>query len=810
MRMGERGWRNLKSPYHQRNRCMMKKDEITVGGQYLAKINGKIVTVRVDNTHTTSLGAGKTTTYYDVTNLRTGRKTVFRSAAKFRGPAEPYKPAITGLHVGPLGGLTTADELEGEQCSDPTYSVAVQAAAVHAPATVPASPFASRLAAARQGRAAGTPVAGMVPNAEQEAILSVAHELGLGAGRVRCEDGMTVLVIVAGAGTGKTATLKMLEQVLPGNGQYTAFNKSLVEDSRSKFKKAAVHTTHALAFRTVGKQYAHRLGGNKVKSWQVAEMLGITDFHVLVDGPPMDREGIEWQDAARAAGYDEGNPAPEGWQPKIAKRLKADFLAGQVMVAVDKFCGSADREIGEQHFHYIDNIESPSDGKRAYTNNNIVRRYLLTFAQTAWDDLNRTDGCLPYKHDCYVKTWQLGTGDDRPIIPADYILLDEYQDTAPVFLDILKQQKHALLVMVGDDNQEIYAWRGAVNAGKSFPDAPRKLLSQSYRFGQAIADVANSVLATLDEPTDLIMRGNPELPSRVAVVDQPRCYLHRTNAGAVGRVMSAIAEGKRPHLIGKVDDIILWCKGAESLQKGLGTTHPELACFENWSEVKEYSKTAEGSDLKLMVKLVESFGARTIIDTLKDMPSEANADVVVSTAHKSKGREWDTVVLGQDFPLGNRMTDADRRLLYVAATRAKLTLDISECPPFCGGTDSNGGEDGGGTTTHIPGIRIDYTASMPTEEEQAAWLEGEKRPYPTPAHTAVATPTVTISAQTTAPAATTVKFTWCNSGGKWCVRGPANAAVGVNTEVFRKDGSSSVVTLKGVARKFEDAWVYEI
>ncbi len=80
----------------------------------------------------------------------------------------------------------------------------------------------------------------MVPNAEQESVLATA-----------ATDGLRVMVIGAGAGCGKTATLKMLEQVLPGRGQYTAFNTSLVTESKSKFVKARCNTTHSLAFGAV-------------------------------------------------------------------------------------------------------------------------------------------------------------------------------------------------------------------------------------------------------------------------------------------------------------------------------------------------------------------------------------------------------------------------------------------------------------------------------------------------------------------------------------------------------------------------------
>jgi len=66
----------------------MKKNEITVGAHYVAKVNGRLTTVRVDDIWSVGvpLGGGsvRDTTRYNVTNLTTGRKTTFRSATKFR------------------------------------------------------------------------------------------------------------------------------------------------------------------------------------------------------------------------------------------------------------------------------------------------------------------------------------------------------------------------------------------------------------------------------------------------------------------------------------------------------------------------------------------------------------------------------------------------------------------------------------------------------------------------------------------------------------------------------------------------------
>lgn len=861
----------------------MKAEDIRVGGLYQAKVGGEYTTVRVDRIRQDKgkFIKNKGEARYDCTILHCGVKVEFRSAAKFR--SEVPAPKTTGLSIGPLGGLTTvvaesskideqaqqaveegrlddAEKLlredplgnvirsafdpEGEDSLPPTQAMNpattststtpltdFQTPAAPAADLAPVTGLASRIASAQQGRQRGTPVAGMVPNEEQEEIIAIAESMGL---EVRLVGG--VLVICAGAGTGKTATLRMLEQILRGRGQYTAFNKSLVNEAKGRFTKCAVNTTHSLAFRAVGKLYAHRLDGERMRSGQIARILGIQPISLILKGM--------------------GAPDEEGKPTDKVKTLSPEFLAGQVMVAIRKFCQSADREIGPEHFKYIDGIDVPlPSGKRGRENNELVQDRLLGAAAVAWEDLTRVDGQLPFSPDVYVKIWQLGTGDDRPVIAADYILLDEAQDTAPVFLDILKQQRHALLVLVGDDNQQIYEWRGAVNAMGAFPGAPRRLLSQSYRFGQVVADVANTILAELEEPTDLVMRGLPTIPSRVGCVEAPRCYLYRTNAGAVGRVMQSVATGKRPHLIGGGSDVVAWCEAAMDLQGKRGTRHPELCCFDTWEEVEEYSKSDEGQELRLMVKLVNEFGAEEIRNALKDMPKEENADLVVSTAHKSKGREWNTVRLGPDFPTANKMADSDRRLLYVAVTRAKLTLDISECPPFCGGKDGRdtGSEEKDGW---VPGLRVHYTVPMPTQEEQDAWAqaggtllkkevstsvpqtpkhplcrhcsgkgcdkcgwEGVKLPDdPTarylPENAGKPHEDFTRSARKrSAPEAGPESrggFTWTKFDGGWFVRGPANTPINTSVVVSRKDGSSTTVTIRVVKHRFADAWIYGI
>lgn len=83
----------------------------------------------------------------------------------------------------------------------------------------------------------------------------------------------------------------------------------------------------------------------------------------------------------------------------------------------------------------------------------------------------------------------------------DYLLVDEYQDTSPDQLDLLRVLggDGTNLCVVGDDDQAIYAWRGAavdniLKFTEQFPDAKEVVLDQNYRSTEYILEAANAVI----------------------------------------------------------------------------------------------------------------------------------------------------------------------------------------------------------------------------------------------------------------------------------------------------------------------------
>lgn len=278
----------------------------------------------------------------------------------------------------------------------------------------------------------------------------------------------------------------------------------------------------------------------------------------------------------------------------------------------------------------------------------------------------------PLGHDGYLKLWALS----QPTLKVDYILLDEAQDTNAVVLGVLAKQA-AQVVYVGDRHQQIYEWRGAVNAMEKISGCEDAALTQSFRFGHEIATAASQVVATLGEQKQI--RGNPAVNSSIEATGRANAVLARTNATVILEVLEATRTGMRPCVCGGTQELKRLLSDVYELKAGKPGISPEFFGFQNWAEVVEFADSEEGQALRTFVQLVEQHGeAKLWAAVNKAVADENAADIVLSTAHKAKGREWDAVRLAPDFMNVRLGPDADAqsevRLFYVAMTRAKKLL----------------------------------------------------------------------------------------------------------------------------------------
>ena len=238
------------------------------------------------------------------------------------------------------------------------------------------------------------------------------------------------------------------------------------------------------------------------------------------------------------------------------------------------------------------------------------------------------------------------------------------------------------LVAVGDAAQAIYGWRGAVDAMKTFTVQHRLRLTQSFRFGPGIAVEANKWLALLD--TDMRLSGNPGKRGQVVPdLPNPHAILCRGNATVIGELFTALSQGMSVGLVGGGSDLLGVATAAETLMAGRPTDHPEFSLFESWNDLVDYAESGADPNLRVLVKIVEDHGPGAIRHAVAKASHEEHAQLVVSTAHKAKGREWARVRIATDFAEpreddGGKPTippAAELMLSYVAVTRAMEVLD---------------------------------------------------------------------------------------------------------------------------------------
>ncbi|MDH2392968.1 UvrD-helicase domain-containing protein [Streptomyces sp. HNM0663] len=450
--------------------------------------------------------------------------------------------------------------------------------------------------------------------------------------------------VQAGAGTGKTATLVLLAHADRHRGVFLAFNRSVVDDAARRFPpNVHCRTPHSIAMKALASRYGERYGAPREPAWRAGERLGIARTMKVTFGERV---------------------------------MTHKALSSAALGMVVKFCHSNDTDLSPKHLPYIRGLDN---GHRPE-----VARFVLPYAKRAWEDLQNPDGRkvkLDPNH--ALKIWAM----TKPVIPGDFLLLDEAQDTNPVLEEVFNAQRsHAQLIMVGDSAQAIYGWRGARDVMTGF-DGRQLVLSQSFRFGPALAEEANRWLDAAGSPIRL--RGNPALDTTIGPIEQPEAILCRTNAGTITETFRLLEEGKRVALVGSAKALEELARAAGELKAGRRTAHPELVLFQTWGELQEYAEEDPmGGDLLPLVDIIDTHGAETVLRAVQQLTDESVADVVLSTAHKAKGREWLSVKIAEDFePQATSEVDAngrqvprpytvdDYRLAYVSVTRARQRLD---------------------------------------------------------------------------------------------------------------------------------------
>ncbi|ALT18967.1 UvrD-helicase domain-containing protein [Piscirickettsia salmonis] len=244
-------------------------------------------------------------------------------------------------------------------------------------------------------------------------------------------------------------------------------------------------------------------------------------------------------------------------------------------------------------------------------------------------------------HDGYLKLYQ----NSKPTLNQyHFIMRDEAQDANPAILDIFERQT-AQRIYVGDQHQQIYSWRGSINAMEQM-SGEKHFLTQSPRFGRPIADFANKILKKLGESRQI--QANPNVTSKLDAIDpsQPFTILCRTNAGLLVCCLQHIDRGRRVACVGGIKEALSDFTAAYYLLRNeldkVISNKPKL--YHTWQNLVDEASLTGDREHKGISKFILEHDEYSleVIEKIKEAVEmdENKANVILSTAHKAKGRQW--------------------------------------------------------------------------------------------------------------------------------------------------------------------------
>ncbi|MCX5678877.1 MAG: ATP-dependent helicase [Candidatus Omnitrophica bacterium] len=300
------------------------------------------------------------------------------------------------------------------------------------------------------------------------------------------------VLVIAGAGSGKTRAIeyRVLHMVESGikpesillltftrKASHEMLSRATKHDSRCRHIDGG--TFHSFAFKTL-KKYA--------------KVLGLSNLFSILD--ESDAEEAIHRCALKV-----------GLVNKDKKVPKKDTLRSVISMTVNK--GLSITQVLEKDYpHFLEFAGEIDLLRKEYAAYKIHKNYM------DYDDLL-----------VYLK--MLLEVDEARIKLSEkykYVMVDEYQDTNMLQGDIayLLAKEHKNIMVVGDDAQSIYGFRGSSHKNimefpKKFDDCKIIKLEDNYRSTQDILNVANSVLANMDNKYSKCLRS-----TRTDTVEKPK------------------------------------------------------------------------------------------------------------------------------------------------------------------------------------------------------------------------------------------------------------------------------------------------
>jgi len=280
------------------------------------------------------------------------------------------------------------------------------------------------------------------------------------------------LLVIAGAGSGKTRTLTYRVAYLLENG-VDARNILLLTFTNKAARQMLDRVSNLLPVDAAGIWGGtfHSIGNRMLRRHGSA--LGYSSGFTI-----MDRE--DQKDLIATV------VASSGIDPKEMRFPKADVLAD-----IFSFVVNTERPmeelLAEKFPYFVPLLEQIKDVQVRYERKKKATNSL------DFDDLLEKTLRMLLEHEHIARFYRR---------QFQFILVDEYQDTNKIqadFIDLLARE-HQNVMVVGDDAQSIYSWRGAnfqniLEFPKRYPNAQVFRIELNYRSVPEILEVANSAIA---------------------------------------------------------------------------------------------------------------------------------------------------------------------------------------------------------------------------------------------------------------------------------------------------------------------------
>lgn len=456
------------------------------------------------------------------------------------------------------------------------------------------------------------------------------------------ESDYRVVAVNSVAGAGKTYTAKKIVEALnPKRGLYTAFNKAIVDDSRSKITSIEVRTIHSLAYKFAENKSVKNLTYmdiiENITYSNKYDLIKILDMFCLSSYVNLDEFLIDF-------------------------RTQNNDISNSILLLVKKY------------YNKMESNTMPA------TFNFLLKSLHIKLYNAKINGLNFS-------------------------INYDLVILDECQDTTAVTLSIFSLINAKKKVILGDNYQNIYSFMNTVNAFDLLNNTINKRLTQSFRCSEEIGKIVeqygknylnndfifkgSNTISKKIEKEAYLSRSN------ISLIETMHDFHKKNIHYSLVRNIDDIFELPISIYYASLGKNVT-SKKYKYLNKIYLQYSLELETFNFYSYLEEIFK--DDAEILRAIKLLQNLEAEKInIIQVRNKAIEMsdNPNIVLSTAHAFKGLEADKVYINDDLnkslmiaiekrkefynknkktaPLPENITN-EFNVYYVALSRAKVEL----------------------------------------------------------------------------------------------------------------------------------------